>query len=376
MRAAGQGGAAETAVVRHRGGDHRLDDRGAFPVSELTDVEVARHPVDAFDGEPAQEDVGRRCHQVLAVDDSFAVRAVSARSDELLEHRRLGLFGLKEQRIVLVPAEHQQDPCPGTDAPHPDDLESGVDQVEVLEKVAAVGLEGAAVAADQGSKPAHDLLPVDPAEELIDGLDEGRVADDPSIAVDDVCQLVERLHAVRVRALAIAASLRFWARRSIWSFICVSKVAASRRQVAHCVGGVTTPPCGAPAECRIPYPVLQVSGLQHLFDQPEEPVIMDFLRQDVDHCFVVETPETVGDVSLDKPGCPGPCFGHFAQRGVAAAAGAETVGTVGELRLVVRLQQEADHFADEFIRPGRQAERLVFTVLLRYVCPLVPGWNR
>ena len=84
---------------------------------------------------------------------------------------------------------------------------------------------------------------------------------------------------------------------------------------------------------------------------------MDFLRQDRDHYLVVQRPEAVGDVSLDKPGRPGPDVFHFAQRGVAAAARAETVRAAGELRLVICLQQEADHFADEFIRPGRQAER-------------------
>jgi hypothetical protein len=47
----------------------------------------------------------------------------------------------------------------------------------------------------------------------------------------------------------------------------------------------------------------------------------------------------------------------IAQRGVAAMAGPETTGPAGELRLVIRFQQEADHFADEFIRPGRQAGR-------------------
>ena len=39
------------------------------------------------------------------------------------------------------------------------------------------------------------------------------------------------------------------------------------------------------------------------------------------------------------------------QRGVAAAAGTETVRAVREPRLVVRLQQQADHFTDELVRP-------------------------
>ena len=84
---------------------------------------------------------------------------------------------------------------------------------------------------------------------------------------------------------------------------------------------------------------------------------MDFLRQDPGHYLVVQRPEAVRDVSLDKPGRPGPDVFHFAQRGVAATAGPETVGPAGELRLVIRFQQEADHFADKFVRPGRQAER-------------------
>ena len=66
---------------------------------------------------------------------------------------------------------------------------------------------------------------------------------------------------------------------------------------------------------------------------------------------MVQGPEAVGDVTLDEPHGPGPGFLHFPQRGVAAPAGPEPVRTVGELRLVVRLQQQAHHFADELIRP-------------------------
>jgi hypothetical protein len=55
---------------------------------------------------------------------------------------------------------------------------------------------------------------------------------------------------------------------------------------------------------------------------------------------------------------------------VAAPAGTETVGKVGEPRLIVRLQQEADHLADDLIRPRRQAERSFLPALLRNVDPL------
>ena len=92
---------------------------------------------------PAQEDVARGGHEVLAVDDAFAVGAVSARSDELLEHRRLGLLGLEEQRVGVVAAEHQHDPRPGADAADPDHLAGDVGQAELLQQVATVALQRA-----------------------------------------------------------------------------------------------------------------------------------------------------------------------------------------------------------------------------------------
>jgi hypothetical protein len=63
---------------------------------------------------------------------------------------------------------------------------------------------------------------------------------------------------------------------------------------------------------RVPFPVFQVPGFQHMPDQPQEPVVVDFLRQDRDHYLVVQGPEAIGDVSLDEPGCPGPDVFHFA----------------------------------------------------------------
>ena len=81
---------------------------------------------------------------------------------------------------------------------------------------------------------------------------------------------------------------------------------------------------------------------------------MDFLRQYADHDLLIKRPEAVGDITLDEPGRPAPGVGHLAECGVTAPAGTEPVGTAGELRLVVGLQQEAHHFADEFVRPGRR----------------------
>jgi hypothetical protein len=73
---------------------------------------------------------------------------------------------------------------------------------------------------------------------------------------------------------------------------------------------------------------------------------MDLLRQDRDHDLMVKAPEAVRDVSLDEPGRPGPGALNLTERGVAAPAGAETVRAAGELRLVIRLKEQAHHLAD------------------------------
>ena len=66
---------------------------------------------------------------------------------------------------------------------------------------------------------------------------------------------------------------------------------------------------------------------------------------------MAQAAEAVGNITLDKPGRPGPGPGYFRQCGMAAAAGTETMRTAGKTRLVVRLQQDAHYFADQFIRP-------------------------
>src|SRR5258708_14367328 len=79
---------------------------------------------------------------------------------------------------------------------------------------------------------------------------------------------------------------------------------------------------------------------------------------------MIQRSEAVGDVSFNEPGCPRPVDCHLSKSSVAAAAGAETVRAAGKLRLVIRLKEQADHFADKLVRPGRQAERPELPVLL------------
>ena len=95
----------------------------------------------------------------------------------------------------------------------------------------------------------------------------------------------------------------------------------------------------------------QVPGPEHSFDQPQDPVIANVLRQDGYRDLMVKRPETVGYVTLDKPGCPFPGVRHFRQRGVASPSGTETVGPSGKPGLIVRFQQDAHHLADQLIGP-------------------------
>ncbi len=185
-----------------------LDHRGALPVAELTDVEVAIDSVDAVHPIPAQEDVAARLHQVLSVHHSFPGRPPVAVPDELLQHGRLGLFGLEEERIGPVATEHQDDPGPGADAADTDDLARHVDQTELLEQVSAVALQRPAVAANHAPQELVDLLTLHSLEQFLDRLDERWVADDASFAVDEMGEFVEGLQAVAGRALARFASAR------------------------------------------------------------------------------------------------------------------------------------------------------------------------
>ena len=97
------------------------------------------------------------------------------------------------------------------------------------------------------------------------------------------------------------------------------------------------------------FPVFEVPGFQHVTYQPQEPLVMDFLRQDPEKDFVVKRPEAVGDISLDKPHGPRPGITDVPQSGMAPASFPEPVRPVRKPRLVDRLQQEADHLADQLV---------------------------
>ena len=76
----------------------------------------------------------------------LAVVGVAALAYELLQDGRFGLLGLEEQGIVVVTADEEQDPRPGANASHPDHLAGHLEELELLDQVAAVGLQSPAVA--------------------------------------------------------------------------------------------------------------------------------------------------------------------------------------------------------------------------------------
>src|SRR5436190_12985255 len=120
-----------------------------LPVPELADVEVASLVVEAaISPHPAEEDVARRLHQPLPLDDALAVMAELALPQVRLEHGNLRLLDLEEQRVVVVAAEQQDDPRSCPDAADADDLPRDVDEAIALEQLPAVVLEGAAVLAE------------------------------------------------------------------------------------------------------------------------------------------------------------------------------------------------------------------------------------
>ena len=126
--------------------------------------------------------------------------------DERLEHRRLCLLCLQQQRVTVVAAEHQHDPCSGADAADAHHLPGDVGEVEGLEKVAAVTRQRPPVPVDELTEELVDLGPLDPVHELVEGSTRGgslmmhRRPSMTRVSLSKACRLS------RVRAFARFAS--------------------------------------------------------------------------------------------------------------------------------------------------------------------------
>ena len=115
-----------------------------------------------------------------------------------------------------------------------------------LEQLAAVGLQGAAVGPDQGAELAVDVVATRARrDELLDRHDQGRVRDDPALAVDLVGELGERLHAVAGPGLGhVGLGLRLLLLRGAWP-------SAPRRSASTSMWAYQTSRLRAAANCCI-----------------------------------------------------------------------------------------------------------------------------
>ena len=99
MRAGQRPPAGPRVGVQPRPRHRRQVDR-RLPVPELADVEVVLPAVEALAALPAEEDVARRVRDPLAADDALAVVLELARAQVRLEHRRLRLLRLQDERVL------------------------------------------------------------------------------------------------------------------------------------------------------------------------------------------------------------------------------------------------------------------------------------
>src|SRR6266498_106406 len=131
--------------------------------------------------------------------------------------------------------------------------------------------------------------------------------------------------------------------------------------------GDATPPCGQPLSVALNrqssrYPALSMpstslrSRLSWIFSPNVDSMT-----------WWSSESKALGDVALDEPVGPVPDLDHLAQRGVAAASGAKPVRAVGELHVVVRVEEQAHHLGEQLVRPARQPQRTPLPIAFRDV---------
>ena len=70
--------------------------------------------------------------------------------------------------------------------------------------------------------------------------------------------------------------------------------------------GLTTPPCGDPAERGVVAPILQVPSLEQVGNQPQKALIVEFLPQDREQHRMVQTVKALRNIALNEPLDPSP----------------------------------------------------------------------
>jgi len=127
------------------------------------------------------------------------------------------------------------------------------------------------------------------------------------------------------------------------------------------------------APCRVDAPVLQVSRRAEGGAHPAEAVVVEALAQARPQDRVGQAVAALRALPRNTPRDASPGLGARRQGGMAAAARAQALRVRVTLRLVVRLQEEADPCVPQRSRPGGQAQRAERSRLFGAVGP--PPWG-
>ncbi len=198
--------AADLRVHAHRAGRHRVELGGSLLIPELAHVEVALLRVRADGGEPAEHDVAARLGQALPLDHPLSLVRELGRRGVWLEHGRLRLLDLEEERVLLVAADEQGDPGAGADAADTDHLVRRVDEAVLVVEVAVLTVQRLAVLLHHVLQPGLRRLQLLAGEDLVERNQHRRVAGEPQLAVDPGGELRERAQAIltdRLRNVAV-----------------------------------------------------------------------------------------------------------------------------------------------------------------------------
>src|SRR5438477_81019 len=87
-------------------------------------------------------------------------------------------------------------------------------------------------------------------------------------------------------------------------------------------------------ECRELPPFLQISHGEKPYDQPQEWTVNDFLAQNGQKDSMIDSLETLTNVSLNEPDCSPPVVVNLSQRGMTPSTSPKPVRVVAELRFV------------------------------------------
>src|SRR4051812_49534628 len=93
-------------------------------------------------------------------------------------------------------------------------------------------------------------------------------------------------------------------------------------------------PLWRPAEAGVIRPIFEVPRLQHLADQLDHPLVMDFFPQGIEEDTVVNAVEASHDVPLDEPLRAHPVVADVVEGVMTAEPTAEPEAEPRELRLI------------------------------------------